>query len=136
MDPRPLYAADQDLVSTAEATLAERFDPERHPVAAALRTEDGAVYTAVNVESTLGPASTHAEPVALERALADGHESLDATVAVTYPEGDPARDPRVLAPCGVCRELLSDYDPTMDAIVRTEDGRGKVRLAELLPARG
>lgn len=136
MDPRPLYAADQDLVATAEATLADRFDPERHPVAGALRTADGAVYTAVNVESTLGPASTHAEPVALERALADGHEAFDATVAVTYPEGDPTRDPRVLAPCGVCRELLSDYDRTMDAIVRTEDGRGKVRLAELLPARG
>jgi cytidine deaminase len=135
MDARPLYAADHELVEAAEATLEARFDPDRHRVASALRTDDGTVYTAVNLRSTVDQATVHCEPVTLENALADGHGSFDCSVAVRYQDDDPANDPVVISACGVCRELLYDYEETLDVVVGLDGELRKVALDELLPAR-
>ncbi|WP_435347709.1 cytidine deaminase [Haloarchaeobius sp. HRN-SO-5] len=135
MDARPLYAADQELVEEAVETLEARFDPDRHRVASALRTGDGTVYTAVNLRSTVDQATVHCEPITLENALADGNDSFDCSVAVRYRDDDPTADPVVISACGCCRELLYDYDETLDVVVRLDGDRRKVALDELLPAR-
>lgn len=135
MDHRPPYAADHELVDAAVETLETRFDPGRHRVASALRTADGTVYTAVNLKSSVDQATVHCEPVTLENALADGHDEFDCSVAVRFREDDPANEPVVISACGVCRELLYDYDPTLDVLVRLDGELRKASLSELLPAR-
>lgn len=135
MDHRPPYAADHELVDAAVETLESRFNSERHRVASALRTADGTVYTAVNLRSTVDQATVHCEPVTLENALADGHDEFDCSVAVRFREDDPANEAVVISACGVCRELLYDYDPTLDVLVRLDGELRKASLSELLPAR-
>lgn len=135
MDTTPLSADDTDLVDAATATLESRFDPDRHRVASALRTADGTVYTAVNLKSSVDQATVHCEPVTLENALADGHGAFDCSVAVRFRDDDPASETAVISACGVCRELLYDYDPTLDVIVDLDGELVKAPLLALLPAR-
>ena len=116
-------------------TIAWRFDGGTPTLNASPVYVDGTVYTAVNLKSTVDQATVHCEPVTLENALADGHDSFDCSVAVRFRENDPANDPVVISACGVCRELLYDYDPTLDVLVRLDGELRKVALAELLPAR-
>ncbi|WP_435319434.1 cytidine deaminase [Haloarchaeobius sp. TZWSO28] len=135
MDSRSLYAADYDLIREAEACLEEHFHPERHDVASALRTESGEVYTAINVNSRIGNASVHGEPVNLANALKDGHTRFDCSAAVYYPDNDPENEPAVTSACGVCRELLYDYDIELDIIVMDDGDVRKASITELLPGR-
>jgi cytidine deaminase len=143
--------ADEELIRTARRTIERRYRPgteaRSRSVGAALRADSGEVYAAVNLVSDLGRASVCAEPIALGRAVTEGEESFETIVAVKYaPENDPrsvdAGDDsdsdtdtsyRVIAPCGVCRELLRDYDPTTAVVVPGEDGLVTRSIAELLP---
>jgi len=138
--------ADEELIRTARRTIERRYRPgteaRSRSVGAALRADSGEVYAAVNLVSDLGRASVCAEPIALGRAVTEGEESFETVVAVKHAPGNDARSVdaggddtsyRVIAPCGVCRELLRDYDPTTAAVVPGEDGLVTRSIAELLP---
>ncbi|WP_435333691.1 cytidine deaminase [Haloarchaeobius sp. TZWWS8] len=135
MDTRSLYAADYELIREAEACLEERFHPQRHDVASALRTESGEIYTAVNVNSRIGNASIHAEAVTIANAIHDGYTRFDLSAAVRYPGDDPSNEPMVTSACGACRELLYDYDVELDIVCRDGDDVKKASVADLLPGR-
>lgn len=63
-------------------------------------------------------------------AIAKGDLTIEAVVAVT-PDGDGWT---VLPPCGMCREMLSDYAPGAYVIVPRADGRlVRRRALDLLP---
>jgi cytidine deaminase len=145
-----LTADDRDLVRAATAAIEPQYKPGKRrtarTVGAALRTADGSVYTGVNLTTDTPRASVCAEPVALGAATADGHTAFETVVAVLYaPENEPEfegdeSDPperRVISACGVCRELLRDYDPDVDVIVDGEphgiDAPIKRPVTELLP---
>jgi len=133
-DP-PLDDADEQLVATAVALLDARARACRHEVAAALRTRAGAVYTGLHVESSIGRASICAEGAALAAAAAAGDTDVDTAVAVLrLPDGGW----RVVTPCGLCRELISDYAP--DALIIDFDAARpapvrKVPVRDLLPGK-
>lgn len=57
---------------------------------------------------------------------AEGDTSIDLIVAVDH-EGS------AVAPCGMCRELISDYSPTARVIVPSATGPVIVGVRELLP---
>ncbi|WP_435359130.1 hypothetical protein [Haloarchaeobius sp. DFWS5] len=135
MDARSLYAADYDLIREAEDCLKEHYHPERHDVASALRTESGEMYTAINVNSRIENAGIHCEAVTIANALKDGHTKFDLSAAVYYPENDPENAPAVTPACGVCRELLYDYDANMDVVVLKDGDVKKASVADLLPGR-
>jgi cytidine deaminase len=105
-----LPTADRALVDVALAVLDARAQPGRHEVAAALRTRSGAVYTGLHVESSIGRASICAEGVAIGVAAVAGDTEIDTIVAVLRTEDGGWR---VVTPCGLCRELIGDYAPTM-----------------------
>jgi cytidine deaminase len=103
-------------------------------VASALRTVDGGVYTGVHVEGSCRRSSICAEGVALGTArggLAVGTPLLvEAVVSVQV---KPAGQFRVIAPCGVCRELISDYSPDATVWITGVDGVRAMPALELLP---
>jgi cytidine deaminase len=133
-DP-PLDRADEHLVRTAVALLDARARAGRHEVAAALRTRTGAVHTGLHVESSIGRASICAEGAAIAAAAAAGDTDVDTIVAVLRLPGE---DWRVVTPCGLCRELISDYAPGAQVIdfdaARPAPVR-KVRVTDLLPGK-
>nr|WP_107481512.1 cytidine deaminase [Streptomyces malaysiense] len=113
-------------MAAARRVAEEYARPDLHTVAAAARTRDGGIVTAVNVyHFTGGPC---AELVVIGAAAGQGAYELTAMVAVR------SRDLAVIPPCGRCRQVLIDYFPAIDVLVRP-DGQRLTRLpvAELLP---
>jgi cytidine deaminase len=130
----PLSGADRELVATALELLRERAEPGRHEVAAALRTKSGAVHRGLHVESSIGRASICAEGVAIGAASASGDTEIDTIVAVL----DTGDGWRVVTPCGLCRELISDYAPeatVIDYDATRDEPVKPVPVMELLPGK-
>lgn len=142
METAPLSPEDEALIDDIVQTNERTFDPDffegAHIVTAGVRTTDGAVYEGVSLPASVGRASMCGEPVALGSAIADGygHDDVETSVAVAYPmPSHDADEPRVIPPCGSCRELLADYNEEMRVIVPV-DGENRVASAiDLLPAR-
>ncbi|MDO8648242.1 MAG: cytidine deaminase [Candidatus Peregrinibacteria bacterium] len=131
----PLRPDDAELIESAKALLAERFDSDRHIVAAALRTAEGKIYTGMSVRASIGRMSVCAEVIVLGEALSRGEKAFTTIVAVWYPENKPALGAAIAPPCGMCRELLCDYSPGIEVLVSEEDRIVREHLATLLPHR-
>ena len=128
--PVPLPSADKTLVTAASDAIRSMYVPEWQHIGAALRATSGRVYTGVNLDAYVGRCAVCAEAVVLGSAYASGERAFDSIVAVRYVgRGVPV----VVNPCGICRELLSDYgDPYV--IHRGERGRlVRTRASALLP---
>lgn len=132
--PAGMVAADISLLEMAQELLARVWVHGRHEVAAALRTVDGAIFTGVHVEGSCRRSSICAEGVALGTAragLAPGAPlHIEAIVSVQI---KPAGQFRIIAPCGVCRELISDYSPETRVWITSESGVHSVVAQDLLP---
>jgi cytidine deaminase len=116
---------DQELVAAAAHVARTRCRGDNHTMAAAGRTPDGRIVTAVNAyHFTGGPC---AELVLIGAAAAQGAYELDTIVAV----GD--RDRGVVPPCGRCRQVLLDYFPGLRVIVGKAGSLRTVPIADLLP---
>jgi cytidine deaminase len=131
-----LDAADHALIAAARELLTARARPGRHEVAAALRTRSGQVHLGLHVESSIGRASICAEGIAIGVAAGAGDTEIDTIVAV-LDTGNGGW--RVVTPCGLCRELISDYAPGAQVIDydarRDGDPVAKVPIGSLLPAK-
>jgi cytidine deaminase len=84
-------------------------------VGAALQTEDGRVFTGVNVEAAAFGAGLCAERVALGAAVAAGVREFSAIAVVG--DGD-----RPCVPCGVCRQALVEFAPRLVVLAGGETG--------------
>lgn len=126
-----LTKSDEALIEEATNLILRLYEPDRHHVAAALRTRSGKIYSAVHLDTYVGHCSVCAEAAAVAKAASEGERDIVAIVAVRYRgEGRP----RVVSPCGACRELLSDYgDPS---VIYATNGRvHKARASRLLPSK-
>jgi cytidine deaminase len=123
--------ADADLLATAEAARAHAYAPySSFQVGAALLSNDGTIHAGCNVENASYPAGICAERVALGAAVARGARRFLA-IAITGPPGV------ALSPCGICRQVLSEFSPDGALRVIARDAAGTPRattIAELLPA--
>jgi cytidine deaminase len=130
--PPEMSTDDVELLAIAQRLLDRVLTPGRHEVATALRTVDGEVFTGVHVEGSCRRSSICAEGVALGTART--HAPLDV-VAVVSVQVKPADRFRVIAPCGVCRELISDYSPDARVWLTRPDDDAVVaaRALDLLP---
>ena len=130
-----LSDADKELIEAARQAILARYRYDRHEVGAALRTRDGQIVTAVNVDTYLSRMSTCAEPVAIGRAITEsGDRGIETIVAVRHPKPEDADQRlRVVSPCGMCREVIYDYDPQARVIVPDGKNESVVPIAELLP---
>jgi cytidine deaminase len=121
-----LHEKDLQLIKSATLLITQRAKPDSHEVGAALRTRSGKIFSAVNVKANVGRVSVCAEAIAIGMAAAAGDTDIERIVAVDY-------HGRVISPCGMCREMISDYAPDADVIVPGDDGLEILTIAKLLP---
>jgi len=98
----------------------------QYPVGAALLTSSGRVYDGVNVENAAFPATICAERVAVFKAVSEGEREFLGVAVVTENGG---------APCGTCRQVLSEFSPEMSVYLADKDGHLilETTLSDLLP---
>jgi cytidine deaminase len=126
--------ADLELLAIAQSLLGRVWVHGRHEVATALRTADGAVFTGVHMEGSCRRSSICAEGVALGTARAGIAPAAPLEIAaVVSVQIKPAGQYRIIAPCGVCRELISDYSPDARVWITGENGIVALAALALLP---
>lgn len=130
-----LTKEDQALIEAARDAIRSRYRNDWQEVGAALRTRDGRVVTGVNIDAYLGRMAVCAEPVAIGRAITEaGDQGIDTIVAVRHPKPEEAdRTIKVVSPCGMCREVIYDYDAKARVIVPNGNSEEVVSIADLLP---
>ena len=133
-----LSEEDQYLVEAACCVIRQRFRQDWHVVGAALRTRSGQTFTGIHLEAQVGRIAVCAEAIALGRAATEaGDTAIDTIVAVSHPRQDADDQTlQIISPCGMCRDMISDYSPGAFVIVPCrENGPRKVSVKELLPNR-
>lgn len=129
-----LTAEDRALVETARALIRERYVENCHHIAAALRTKSGKIHTGLHLDTYVGRASVCAEAVAVGAAMAAGDRDIVAIVSVRHPRPrDANQSIQVVSPCGICREMLTDFAPGCRVIVPKDGDLVSVAPADLLP---
>jgi len=121
-----LSEQDHHLVEIARELIARRFREGYHHIAAALRTTSGQIFTGVHVEAYIGRITVCGEAVAIGAAATGGDTAIDTIVAVNELG-------TIVSPCGMCRELISDYAPAAQVIILRQGEPVKVPVLELLP---
>lgn len=127
---------DNELIQAATDIISDRYSYGKHHVGVALRTQSGNIVTAVNLDTYIGRATVCAEAIALGSMISAGESEFTSIVAIFKPNpefGEQA--PYVASPCGVCREMLSDYGPNADVIYILDGEVVKSRVSELLPGK-
>jgi cytidine deaminase len=132
--PDDMGADDARLLAIAQELLGRVWTHGRHEVATALRVAGGAIFTGVHMEGSCRRSSICAEGVALGTARAGiAPEDPLAIEAVVSVQIKPAGQFRIIAPCGVCRELISDYSPDARIWITTDSGVSMTTALALLP---
>jgi cytidine deaminase len=133
----PVGEEDKALYESAVAIIRARFREGRHHVGAAVRGGSGRIHTGLHLQAVVGEPAICAEAIAIGRAMAEGEERISACVAVRHPkEREAGGAPRVLPPCGSCRDLVADYGGKDAWILLEVDGKlVKTRISELIPLR-
>jgi cytidine deaminase len=121
------------LVEAARTVRANAHAPySNYKVGAALLADDGRVFVGVNVENSAYPTSLCAEHNAVGSAVTAGARSFKACAVVTEPK--PGARPG--APCGKCRQALSELGLDMLVVLASPDPTEEpelVMLRDLLP---
>ncbi len=119
-----------EMVKAAIRIRRKAYSPySKFQVGAVVRTPDGSIYAAANVENAAYQ-GTCAESGAIAAMVADGKRRI-AEVVVSGPGKIPC------TPCGGCRQRIREF-AGLDTTIRIVNERGKAMgtwtLGELLPA--
>lgn len=97
----------------------------RFRVGAALLCESGKVYTGCNIENASFGATNCAERTAVFKAISDGETKFKA-IAIT------SSSEKYTYPCGICRQVISEFSPDMDIILQDKENGIKVIKASMI----
>ena len=120
------------LLQLAEKARENAYAPYSHfRVGAALLCANGKVYTGCNIESASYGATVCAERTAICKAVSEGEREFSAIAISGAAEGKKGA---FCAPCGICRQLLSEFcNSAMPVILGDENFHKIYTLGELLP---
>ena len=122
----------KSLMHSAQQARNNSYSPYSHfRVGAALLTKSGKVYTGCNIENASYSVTNCAERTAIFKAVSEGERDFEALAIIGGKEGETAA---FCAPCGVCRQVISEFCPKDFQIVLGNEENFKVyTLEELLP---
>ncbi|MBE6596746.1 MAG: cytidine deaminase [Ruminococcaceae bacterium] len=124
----------EELIKKAKEARERAYAPySDFLVGAALLTEDGRIYSGCNIESASYTPTNCAERTAFFKAVSEGERSFSAIAVVGAKRG--AKDCGICPPCGVCRQVMSEFcDGDFKIVLADLECNYKVySLSELLP---
>ena len=134
MKTLPITVEDEQLIKAAKAAISKYYKYGKHHIGAALRTKSGKIFTAVHLEANVGRVAVCAEAVVIGKAISEGENEFDTIVAVRHPNpNEQNQEIRVVSPCGICRELISDYGADTKVIFSDNNEVKKCVVSDLLP---
>ena len=118
----------QNLMDQARRAREHAYAPySNFKVGAAVLTAAGEIFSGGNIENASLGATICAERVAIFAAVAAGCRNLTALAII-------ADTPDPVAPCGLCRQVLSEFNPDCRVLMANTAGRWRLAtLKELLP---
>jgi cytidine deaminase len=118
----------QDLIRIAtDARLCSLAPFSKFLVGAALRTEEGRVFTGCNIESASYGLTVCAERVAIWKALSECERKFTDLVVVVDTE-------QLTPPCGTCRQIIWEYAKHAKITLANLKGQSEVvDIRQLLP---
>lgn len=107
----------QELIRMALAARERAYAPySDFMVGAALRAEDGRIFTGCNVENAAFTPTSCAERTALFKAVAEGVTRFTDIAVVGARRGEVNK--QITSPCGVCRQALFEFGgPELNVIM-------------------
>ncbi len=126
---------DRMLIETAIKARRMSYSPYSHfQVGAALLAGDGSIFTGCNIENGAYSPGNCAERTAVFKAVSEGIKDFRAIAIVGGPKG--AEPIAYCTPCGVCRQVLSEFVDMQHfkvIMARTVEDYREMTMAELLP---
>ncbi|WP_257350999.1 cytidine deaminase [Pseudalkalibacillus decolorationis] len=134
LEVRPLDDRDFELIREAEKVIEKNYKYGRHHIGSAVRTASGNIFSAVHVEANVGRITVCGEAMAIGKSISEGDHEFETIVAVAHPHPDEDIEKCwVVAPCGMCRELISDYGKDTDVIIPYNGELIKCNVMGLIP---
>ena len=131
---KPLEDNDYELIKEAEKVIESNYKYGRHHIGSAVRTTSNRVFSAVHVEANVGRITVCGEAMVIGKSISEGDSEFETIVAVAHPHPhEDIEECWVVAPCGMCRELISDYGIRTDVIIPYNGELVKCNIMELLP---
>ena len=98
------------LIKEAYEAQKMAYTPYSHwKVGAALLTKDGKVYRGCNIESSTFSPTNCAERTAFFKAVSEGERNFAAIAIVGNDENTPLGKGDYCPPCGVCRQVMTEF---------------------------
>lgn len=95
-------------------------------VGSAVKCIDGSVYSGCNVENASYSLTICAERTAIFKAISEGHKQF--TAIAIYVDSD-----KVFPPCGACRQVISEFAPTIPVVYANLNETIETTMDKLLP---
>ena len=118
-----------ELIDLAVKTSENAYVPYSHfPIGAVLVTDDGKVYTGVNVENASFGLTNCGERTAIFKAVSEGERSFKELIIYGQTE-------KPVSPCGACRQVMAEFfEPDLPVTLVAKDKSTVVMtVKELLP---
>jgi len=121
--------ATTELIDLAVKTSENAYVPYSHfPIGAVLVTEEGMIYTGVNVENASFGLTNCGERTAIFKAVSEGERLFKELIIYGQTE-------KPVSPCGACRQVMAEFfEPDLPVTLVAKDKSTVVMtVKELLP---
>ena len=121
--------ATTELIDLAIETSKKAYVPYSHfPIGAVLVTDEGKIYTGVNIENASFGLTNCGERTAIFKAVSEGERSFKELIIYGQTE-------KPVSPCGACRQVMAEFfEPDLPVTLVAKDKSTVVMtVKELLP---
>ena len=121
--------ATTELIDLAVKTSENAYVPYSHfPIGAVLVTDEGKIYTGVNIENASFGLTNCGERTAIFKAVSEGAREFKELIVYGQTE-------KPISPCGVCRQVMAEFfEPDLPVTLVSKDKSTVVMtVKELLP---
>ena len=121
--------ATTELIDLAVKTSENAYVPYSHfPIGAVLVTDEGKIYTGVNIENASFGLTNCGERTSIFKAVSEGERSFKELIIYGQTE-------KPVSPCGACRQVMAEFfEPDLPVTLVAKDKSTVVMtVGELLP---